>query len=376
MASAAGNTLPEQEEAFAGKVLQAILGAQSVQTAAIGHKLGWYKALSEAGEEGMTPQQLADETQTSARYAREWLEQQTVTGWLGCLNPDESNRRYFLPQAHVSVLVDHMSMNYLLPLVSMQAAFGSKVSALADAYKNNTGFGWVDMGDDVRKNEAALNRPFYHHCLGSILEECLDPQIADKLKNEGGHIVDIGAGFGWSSIAMAKHFAAAQIDMYDLDPASVEAAKSNIAESDLESRVTAHCKDFATHVEQSPADLVVALECVHDMSDPISVLRNMLKLVGKEGTVIVMDSNVNERFSTEASIFEQLYYGSSCTCCLVSGKNAKTSAETGIMRPAVLKAYAQQAGFSTIEMMAVDQKPSLSKWVKPSQAKPSQIRSS
>lgn len=43
-------TLQEQEEAFAGTFFDAVLGAQLTQTAYIGHKLGWYMSLKDAGE--------------------------------------------------------------------------------------------------------------------------------------------------------------------------------------------------------------------------------------------------------------------------------------------------------------------------------------
>lgn len=74
-------SLQEQEEAFSGKVFEAVLGAQLAQTAYLGYHLGWYDALG-AAPEGLTSMQLAAATDSSERYAREWLEQQTVAGRL------------------------------------------------------------------------------------------------------------------------------------------------------------------------------------------------------------------------------------------------------------------------------------------------------
>lgn len=64
----------EQEAAFADKVFRSMLGAQVLQATYIGHKLKWYETLAKAGSSGMTPKELATATDTSARYAREWLE--------------------------------------------------------------------------------------------------------------------------------------------------------------------------------------------------------------------------------------------------------------------------------------------------------------
>ena len=44
-------------------------------------------------------------------------------------------------------------------------------------------------------------------------------------------------------------------------------------------------------------DLVMALECIHDMPDPVPVLATMRRLAGADGTVIVMDENVGEVFT-------------------------------------------------------------------------------
>ena len=56
---------------FVEKLFTAVLGAQEVQAAYLGDRLGWYDALA---EEPLTSTQLAERTGTSERYAREWLE--------------------------------------------------------------------------------------------------------------------------------------------------------------------------------------------------------------------------------------------------------------------------------------------------------------
>ena len=43
-------------------------------------------------------------------------------------------------------------------------------------------------------------------------------------------------------------------------------------------------------------DLVTAFECIHDMPQPVPVLRAMREMAGSDGTVIVMDENVQPEF--------------------------------------------------------------------------------
>ena len=356
--------MTKDREAFADTVFQAVLGAQLVQTAYLGYKLGWYQALNENSRpDGMTPVELAAATSSSRRYAREWLEQQTVAGWILCSNPKEEDpdaRRFHLPKAHAEVLTNTLAMDYMMPFPVIQAAWGKEIDKVADAYRNDTGVSWEEMNLDVKEQQAASNRPFFLQSLPKLLEEHLDETIIKRLNTVGGKVADIGIGYGWSSIGIAKHFPCVSVDGYDLDEHSIQAARRNIADADLESRVTVHCEDAATSIRSKdfkPYDLVMALECIHDLNDPISVLQTMRLMSGEEGTVIVMDERVAEDFSKaiDNNPVEQAMYGFSCMCCLADGKSRPNSVETGtVMRPKLFRMYAQQAGFRDIEILPIE----------------------
>lgn len=66
----------------------------------------------------MTSTGLASQAGIDERYAREWLEQQAVTGILEVDDPakPERERRYSLPVAHAEALIDLDSMNSIAPL--------------------------------------------------------------------------------------------------------------------------------------------------------------------------------------------------------------------------------------------------------------------
>jgi Methyltransferase domain len=360
----------EQREPFVNKVLQAVLGAQLVQTAYLGHKLGWYQTLSEQhssdnnSNKGMTPLELAKATESSARYAREWLEQQTVAGWIVCQNPEESSpeaRRFVLPKEHATVLTDVLALDYMMSLPVMLAGWGKDIDKLLQAYKHDTGFGWEEMTLDTREQQAAQNRPFFLNGMPDVLEQSLNATTVKKLKMTGGKVADIGAGYCWSSVGVARHFPAALVHAYDVDEPSVIKATKIMKEEGLGDRVVARCVDAAAvvkDVQDDPYDLVMALECIHDLNDPISVLRTMRLLSGTTGEVIVMDGRVAESFQealANKNPVEQIMYGFSCVCCLPVGKSRPNSVETGtVMRPSVLRMYAQQAGFRDIEILPAE----------------------
>jgi len=92
----------EALEAFADKIFTDLLGTLSTFATSIGVELGWYDAL--AATESMNPAEPAAATSTDARYAREWLEQQTVSGYLTVVDAgaDADERRFtIVPEAAV-----------------------------------------------------------------------------------------------------------------------------------------------------------------------------------------------------------------------------------------------------------------------------------
>ena len=348
---------PNEVEALAGKVLQAIVGSQQIQAAWLGEKLGWYQALSKSSDCPLTPEQLAAETGSSERYAREWCEHQTVSGWISCQDATApaKERRYYLSPAQKAVLTDSDSLALVLPICKMVANAGLHLEQLKDAYKTDGGVSWGEFGKDTREGMAAANRPFYLHQLGQQSIPAGLP-VVDKILKEGGRVADIGAGCGWSSIGVAQAYPNSTVDAFDLDEPSIEQAQFNIESLGLKDRVKARCVDVGTLNDQDDKyDLVMALECVHDMSDPVSVLRSMKELAGNDGTVMVMDEKVQPHFTGDSSdVMEQLFYGFSLICCLPDCKSHPNSAETGAcMRPSQLEWYAIEAGFRGVEILEV-----------------------
>src|SRR4051794_23735182 len=78
-------------EAAGERLLEATAGAVDLVAVYLGDRLGWYASLRDDGP--ATPNQLAERTGTAPRYAREWLEQRAVTGFLKV----ESDGRFAIP---------------------------------------------------------------------------------------------------------------------------------------------------------------------------------------------------------------------------------------------------------------------------------------
>jgi 2-polyprenyl-3-methyl-5-hydroxy-6-metoxy-1,4-benzoquinol methylase len=340
-------------EEFADRFFTAVLGAQEIQAAYFGDILGWYQALDT--DRALTATELAEATDTHWRYAQEWLEHQAVAGWVSVDDPSAAalERRYTLPAAHAAVLTDPDSLAHLAPLARFVTGVGKRADELAHAYRTGGGVSWQAMGADPREAQAAINRPMFLQLFGPRYLPSI-PEI-DSLLRAGGRVADIGCGLGWSSIAVAQQYPNATVDGFDPDIASIEAATRIADQAGLADRICFHPTD-AAHVEPGDGyDLVMALECIHDLSRPVEVLAAMRELVSDIGVVMVMDERVDDEFSAPGGPFERMLYGCSLTSCLPDGMSDAPSAATGtVMRPSTLERYALDAGFTSVEVLPID----------------------
>jgi SAM-dependent methyltransferase len=347
---------------FADRLFGAALGAIDTLAVYVGDSLGWYRALDECGPQ--TSAELAAVTGTSERYTREWLEQQAATGILVAHEPDGATdglsqaaraaaRVFELPEAHAEVLADPESLSYLAPLARFVGAVGPQLPHLLRSYRTGGGVSWDQLGDDARHAQADVNRPWFEQRLASALAS-IEP-VRQVLSRPGARVVDVGCGFGWSTLALARAFPTAELHGVDLDRPSVEAARVAAAQRGLEERVVFHLSDAAELRTAEPFDAAFAFECLHDMPRPVAVLEAVRESMRPDGVVVVMDEAVAEEFQAPADDVDRIMYGYSLFVCLPDSLSSWPSAATGtVMRPATVRRYAREAGFAGVEVLPVD----------------------
>lgn len=340
-------------EDFADRVFGSLLGAFDIVSIFVGEQLGLYDALHRRGP--LTHDEAATHTGTHRRYAREWLEQQSVAGLVEVVDASvpADERRYRLPDAYAEVLCNRDSLSYMTPFARLLAAAAIQLPALLEAYRTGGGVGWETFGPLMRTAQADANRPLFLQLLGRDWLGSL-PEVDARLR-AGGRVADIGCGEGWSSIGIALAYPTVRVDGYDVDEASVVAARRHAAEHGVSDRVRFTLVDAGTLPASGDYDLVTAFECVHDMPDPVSVLAGARRLARRDGTVLVMDERVPETFTGPGDPVEQLMYGFSTLVCLPDGMSHDGSVGTGtVMRPETLRGYARQAGFDDVEVLGIE----------------------
>lgn len=350
-----GPTDSARADAMVERVFSSVLAAFDIYAISLGDRLGYYRALQEHGSQ--SPAELAENTQTNKRYAREWLEQQAVSGFLevDAVSDDDDQRTYRLPSELAPVFVEAGHPLNATPMARLMTGAAAPFEALVTAFRTGNGVPYEEFGVDLMEGQAAMNRPQFELGLGSEWIAAM-PDIEARLKdaNNPAKIADIGMGMGWSSIAFAKAFPNAIVDGFDLDEASVEAGKKIVAEQGVTDRVTLQVRDAGDPDLAGKYDLATAFECIHDMWDPVSVLASMRRLVGPGGTVLIMDESVADEFGAIGDDVERFMYGFSFLHCLPVGMVKQPSAETGtVMRESTFRRYAGEAGYQKVEVLPI-----------------------
>jgi SAM-dependent methyltransferase len=335
-------------DALTERIFAAAVASFDLAGIYLGHRLGWYESL--AAEGPATADELADRTHADARYAREWLEQQAVAGYLEV----DADSRFSLPAAHAAVLADRDSINFMAPLSRMVVAAFGRLPDVVGAYRSGAGIGWEAFGPDMREGQATFNRPALLHLLGN---EWM-PAIADidsRLRADPpARVADVGCGEGWSTIALARAYPRARVVGVDLDAPSIEAARANAREAGVEGSVEFRCADAAA-LDDGPYDAAIIIEAVHDMANPVPVLAAIRRGLADGGSLIVVDERVASEFTAPGDDLERFMYGWSITTCLPDGRSRSPSVATGtVMRPTTLQRYAERAGFGTVEVLPVE----------------------
>jgi SAM-dependent methyltransferase len=168
-------------------------------------------------------------------------------------------------------------------------------------------------------------------------------------------VADIGCGYGWSSIGMARGYPKIHVDGYDLDAPSIEQARKNAVINKMSDRVTFETRDASDPALKGRYDLVTAFECLHDMANPVGALSMMRQLAGESGAVLVVDERVGHTFTPGEHDIEWMMYGWSVLHCLPVGMDGPSPAGTGtVMRPETLERYATEAGFKRVEILPIE----------------------
>jgi SAM-dependent methyltransferase len=346
-----------RREALVRKLSADAIGALDLLCVYIGDRLGLYRVL--AGRPALTSAELAAAGGVHERYAREWLEQQTVSGILETENPDapDRERRYRLPPGHDEALVDESSLDFMASLAQGVVSCTPALEAVLEAFRTGAGVAYAAYGADAHQSQARGTRSLYEKLLTSRWLPAIPALHARLEADPPARIADVACGHGHSTLAIARGYPKVRVDGIDLDEPSIVAARELLSASGLENRVAFHHRDAADSDLTGRYDLVTLFEALHDMTHPVDALETLRAMLAPGGCVFMADEKTAERFSPDAGEVERLHYGFSVLHCLPVGMQGEDLVGTGtVMRPDTVRKYAAEAGFSRVEILPIDNK--------------------
>ncbi len=339
-------------DALVGRLFEASVGMFDVMSVHLGDRLGMYRALHDRGP--ATSSELAGRVGINERYAREWLEQQAVTGILEVANAsaEAAARRYALPAAHAEPLLDRDSGYSIAPLGRAVVACAMAIPQVLDAFRTGGGVDWSAYGPDMIEAQGDFNRPWLVGQFGSEILPSIAP-IHERLSADPpARVADIACGVGWAGIGIARSYPSVVVDGFDLDPSSIELASHHARQAQVDDRVTFQVRDAADPTAAGLYDLAVIVEAVHDMVRPVEVLSAVRALLRPGGVLLVADERTADTFTAPADALERMFYGFSIFTCLPGTMTERPTAATGTaIRPATMRRYAEAAGFRGFEQL-------------------------
>jgi 2-polyprenyl-3-methyl-5-hydroxy-6-metoxy-1,4-benzoquinol methylase len=344
-------------DAMVERIFNAAIGALELFSIHIGWRLGLYRALHDAGP--CNAGELADRAGIDPRYAREWLEQQAVAGFLDVVTTEDEEgadaaeeRHFGVPAAHVEIFCEPESLAHVAPFGPMIAGIGGTLAEVVEAYRTGSGVPYSHYGTDFRDGQGGINRPAFVNELPVWLAAIAS--VDERLRADpAARVADIGCGQGYSTIAIAAAYPDAEVTGFDVDEPSVTDARSRAAAANVD--VQFEVSDAASLSGSGPFDLICIFEALHDMAAPVAALEAAGRALAPGGHVLVMDERVAERFTAPGDEVERMMYGWSVVHCLPASRCEHPSAALGTaLRADTVLALADQAGLSHAEILPID----------------------
>lgn len=277
---------------------------------AIGDRLGLYAAMSGAGP--LTATELAERTGLVERYLEEWL---AVQAGLDYVEYDPATRRFTLPDEHAAVLSDENSPTFLAGVFPVLRSIYATEDDLITAFRVGGGVGWDEHSDPLYRGTARLFRPGYRVNIVDVWLPALDGMV--KRLQRGARVLDLGCGFGYSTMIMARAFPKSTFVGIDYHAPSIDAASKACAEAGLADRLSFEVAG-ASNFRGGGFDLVTCYDCLHDMGDPEGVARRVRAALVDDGTWMIVEPAASGRLEENFHPIGRFFLAASLAICLPS----------------------------------------------------------
>jgi SAM-dependent methyltransferase len=251
----------------------------------IGIEVGLFKALSTAAN-GLTAQVLAHQLDLNAHCVSVWC---TTAFSFELLEADESARQFKLAPFIDKILASPGHPRYLGGYVRLGTEFATEDFRLCvAAFKSGKTIPFQGRGEKFARTIAEGTMGLQVLCARKILPEL--PGLAEKLAN-GGAVLEVGCGTGNHLMQLATAFPKARIAGVDIDVDGLAAARANLRNAGLETRVAIHEGDIAAVAQPDSFEVAVMIEVLHEIAPALraGILGACAKMLRPGGWLVIID---------------------------------------------------------------------------------------
>jgi ubiquinone/menaquinone biosynthesis C-methylase UbiE len=329
---------------FLGRFVTDLGATLAAGNVVVGHRLGLYRALA-AGP--ATAVELADRTDTNARYVAEWLRGQAAGGYV---EYDAATDTYAMTEEQTFGLANpdggvYMPGAFVLALGTLKAE-----PRITEAFCTGAGVGWHEHDQDVFTGCEQFFRPGYIANLIPSWIPALD-DVPDKLR-EGAKVADIGCGLGASTILLASEYPNSRFAGSDYHDESIEIARKRAADAGVADRIGFEVAS-ASGFSGTGYDLAATFDCLHDMGDPLAAARHIRQSLKPDGTWLIVEPYAADEVSGNLNPVGRIYYNASTQLCVPNALSQPGGYALGAQAgEAAIRQLTADAGFTRFRRAA------------------------
>lgn len=305
----------------------------------VGRRLGLFEHLAGAG--AITAAELAGKTGLNERWLLEWLRLQTAAKVIHYVDEEH----FELPALGAEMLGDASSRSHMLDNFN-GGEDSETIDALLESFRTGIGRTYESAGPAGARRGEARHWQAARQQVIPVMIPALDG-VAPKLE-KGCLAADVGCGDGAVVLALAEAYPNSTFHAYDPSVHAVARVREVAQEMGL-SNVTvtrARGEDFP---RDQAYDLVITFDCIHDMTDPQSVIRAIRGGLKDDGTWFIKDIRSKSRFEDNLrNPMLAMMYGFSLLSCMSSAMSEPGGAGLGTLgfNPEVAETMSRKAGFT------------------------------
>lgn len=320
--------------------------AHAVALGYTGDRLGLFRALVEHG--ALTSGQLAARTGLNERYVREWAAAMVASAYIDYSPADAT---FHMTPEQAEVLVNRSPLNVAGAFVYAIACI-RQLPKLMDAFREGGGVAFAEFGPEIVEAIERLFAPGYELFVANNWTPAI-PELHYKLRL-GAEVAEVGCGAGQALLPVALAFSKSRFTGYEIDETSIKRALEKTAEAGLSQRVSFQRVPAEEILDEGSYDLIMAFNCIHDMSNPRGALKGMRRALKPDGFAPWTEARVSDRLEENLNPLGRLLYGTSTMHCMTVSLADGGEGIGNVVGPEAARALANEAGFSSFEVLEVN----------------------